>query len=214
MKSKMKTACIALLAIIVWFGLVLQFYISTERFLTQGHSVAWAIVQILSFYTIQTNLLIAVALASILLAPASNWGRFFSRVSVLTAIAVYISIVGLVFEFILKGLAKLEGLFILTDFLLHTVSPILFVLFWLIFVPKEIIKWKQILPWAIFPLLYLVYSLIRGAITGLYPYHFINAANIGYKQVAINSFFVLLVFLILSTVFIAISRALNKTVTS
>ena len=210
MQNKLRLAYITLNALMLWFALGLQFYISTNAYMATGRTFAGAIIQIISFYTIQTNLLIAVGLTAILLKPASAWGRFFSRTSVLTSIAVYIIIVGLIYNVILKSLVQLEGLFKLTDFLLHTVSPIVYLIFWLLFVPKENIKWNQILPWAIFPLLYLVYSLIRGAISGDYPYPFINAAKLGYGQVAVNSVGVLVVFLVLSGVFIGISRVVRK----
>jgi hypothetical protein len=210
MQNKLRVAYIILNVLMLWFALGLQFYISTDAYMATGRSFAGAIIQIISFYTIQTNLLIAVGLTAILFAPESAWGRFFSRTSVLTSIAVYITIVGLIYATVLKGLLQLDGLFMLADFLLHTLSPIVFVVFWLLFVPKESIKWNQVLLWAIFPLLYLVYSLIRGAISGDYPYPFVNAAKLGYGQVAVNSVGVLVVFLVLSGVFIGISRVLRK----
>lgn len=137
-------------------------------------------------------------------------GKVFSRFSVIAAITVYMTIVGLIYAVILKGIWQPEGLFKLTDDLLHTVSPILFAVFWLIFTFKENIHWKQVLPWLIFPFLYLIYSLIRGSITGDYPYDFINANKISYQQIAINSSLVLFSFLTISAIFIVISRLLKK----
>ncbi|RZK68480.1 MAG: hypothetical protein EOO85_24250 [Pedobacter sp.] len=122
-------------------------------------------------------------------------------------------IVGLIYATILKGIWKLEGLFKLTDFLLHTLSPILYVVFWLVFVPKTRMPWKVLFSWAVFPFIYLIYALIRGANSGYYPYPFVNAAKFGYTQVAINSIGVLLVFLVLSSILIGISRFMkSKTV--
>jgi len=210
MKTKLKLAYIALNALMLWLALGLQFYISTKQYLLQGRTFVGAIIQIVSYYTIQTNILIAIALAAILFAPTSTWGKFFSKVSVLTAIAVYISIVGLIYNLILKGIWELKGLFKLADFLLHTLSPIMFIVFWLLIMPKENIKWKQIFPWALFPLFYLFYSLIRGAINGDYPYPFIDVAKLDYPQVAINSAMVLLAFLVICSCFIGISRVLKK----
>jgi hypothetical protein len=210
MRNKISIAYTALTALIVWFGLILQFYISTEKYIIEGRTFTGAFIQILSYYTIQTNLLIAIALTAFLWKPGSAWGRFFSRTTVLTAIAVYITIVGLIYAFVLKGIWQPEGLFKLADNLLHTVSPVMFVLLWLIFVRKEKIKWNQLFSWAIFPFLYLIYSLIRGAITGDYPYNFINAALISYQQIAINAVLVLLLFLFISACFIAVSRLLKK----
>jgi hypothetical protein len=209
MKSKLKSGYITLNALMVWFALILQFSISTKLYITEGRTLAGAFIRILSYYTIQTNLLVAVALTILLLKPASGLGKFFSKTSVSTAIAVYITIVGLVYNFILKGTWKPEGLFKLADILLHTASPVVFVIFWLLFVPKENINWKQIFRWAIFPFLYLIYSLIRGAISGEYPYPFINAAQIGYQQVAVNAVLILIAFLIICAGFIGVNRLLK-----
>lgn len=194
----------------LWFALILQFSISTEKYITEGRTFTGAVIQILSFYTIQTNLLIAIAMTAILIKPLSAWGRLFSSVSVQTSIAVYITIVGLIYALILKGVWKPQGLFKLTDILLHTASPIMYVLFWLFFVLKERIKWQQVFLWAIFPFVYLIYSLIRGSITGDYPYGFIDASKISYQQIAVNSLMVLVAFLFISAIFIMISRFLKK----
>lgn len=210
MHPKIKSAFIVFTAIAIWAGLLLQFYIGIEKYVLEGHSTSWAIVQIFSFYTIQTNLLIALALTTILCISDSQCGQFFMRASVLTAIAVYISIVGLVYNTVLSGLWKPEGLFKLSDLLLHKVSPIAYVVCWLLLIPKARLPRKELLIWAIFPLLYFLFSLIRGAYTGLYPYPFLNAAKIGYFRVLLNAAVVLVIFMLTGMLFISISRYLEK----
>lgn len=210
MKNRIDLVYKSVNALVLWFALILQFFISTKLYTEEGRSTAGALLQIISYYTIQTNLLIAVALTCILIKPKSAAGKFFSRTSVLTAIAVYIIIVGLIYAVILKGIWKLEGLFKLTDFLLHTLSPIAYILFWILFVPKDKIKWRALLAWALFPFLYLIYALIRGSISGEYPYPFVDAAKFGYVQVVINAIGVLLLFLAISSVFIGITRLYSK----
>jgi len=213
MNNKLSTVYKTLNVLMLWFALILQFYISTKMYVGAGRTTVGAVVEILSFYTIQTNLLIAVALSVILFKPDSAWGRFFSQTSVLTAIAVYIMIVGLIYATILKGIWNPQGWFKLADFLLHTVSPVMYMLFWIFFVPKIRIPWKVLFFWAVFPFIYLLYALIRGANTGYYPYPFVNAAKFGYTQVAINSVGILIVFLVLSSVLIGITRLTkNRTV--
>jgi hypothetical protein len=210
MKNKFRPTYIALNVLMLWFALILQFYISTNEFMAKGRSMAGALVQIISYFTIETNILIVVALTILLIKPASAWGRFFSRAYTLTAITVYIVIVGLIYALVLKGLQELNGLFKLTDFLLHTLSPISFVIFWIFFAPHDKIKWSNIIYWTTFPLFYLAYSLIRGAISGYYPYPFLDVTQFGYGQVAINSVYVLIAFLVISAIFIGGSRLLWK----
>jgi hypothetical protein len=197
-------------ALIVWFGLALQFYISIERYLALGRTLAGSLVQIFSYFTILSNLLVAIVLTVILIKPNSAAGKFCSRLSVLTATTVYIVIVGLVYNLVLRQIWDPQGLFKLADDLLHTISPLLFLFFWLLFVQKYPLQWKVIFNWAIYPIIYLIYSLLRGVASGLYPYDFIDAKQIGYGQTAINSFFVLLAFLAVSAIFIGITRTSKK----
>jgi hypothetical protein len=56
------------------------------------------------------------------------------------------------------------------------------------------------------PLLYLVYSLIRGAITGIYLYPFVEVGKLGYARVALNAVMLLLAFLGTSLLLVAIGR--------
>lgn len=53
--------------------------------------------------------------------------------------------------------------------------------------PKRKISFKRSLVWLAFPLLYLLYSLIRGAAVGWYPYPFLNPNNHGYGSIALVS---------------------------
>ncbi|MCD0489129.1 Pr6Pr family membrane protein [Pedobacter sp. MC2016-14] len=210
MKTSLKSLYATIYALVLWFALILQFYISTRLYLDKDRTFAGAVLQIISYFTIETNLLIAIAITTILLKPGSSWGKFFAKSTTQTAIAVYILIVGLIYVVLLKGLWQLDGLFKLTDFLLHTFSPIAYLLYWIFFVSKETIAWKNLLSWAVFPLLYLFYSLIRGAISGYYPYPFVNAAKFGYLQVMLNSLGILLVFIIFSAALIVTARLLKK----
>ncbi|MBK8553889.1 MAG: Pr6Pr family membrane protein [Ignavibacteria bacterium] len=59
-----------------------------------------------------------------------------------------------------------------------------------IFVPKGELKFSISIHWLIYPLIYLLYTLIRGAFTGLYPYFFMNAGKLGYPVVFRNSGFI------------------------
>jgi len=58
----------------------------------------------------------------------------------------------------------------------------------------------------LYPLGYTVYIIIRGAITDLYPYPFMDAGELGYTVVFFNSLMVLGVILFFSYLFIAIAK--------
>jgi len=53
--------------------------------------------------------------------------------------------------------------------------------------PRERIPVRTSLVWLAFPLLYLVYSLVRGPIVEWYPYPFLDPRSAGYGTVAVMS---------------------------
>lgn len=196
----------AILGLIVWFSVILQFFISTDAYVQQGRTFGGAIVQIISFFTILSNILVGLCLVALLLKPASAFKKFFASNSVLTATTLYITIVGLVYNTVLRGLLHLGGLFRLTDELIHAFNPLAFVVFWLFFVPKEKLSWTQAAKWLWFPLLYLVYVLIRGAIYHFYPYPFLNVDKLGYQQVIINSLLMMVAFVFFDVLFFWVNK--------
>jgi hypothetical protein len=65
----------------------------------------------------------------------------------------------------------------------HYVMPVVIVLDWLIDPPCAQITRRKASSWLIFPVVYFGYTLIRGAITGWYPYPFLDVAAKGYGRV-------------------------------
>lgn len=61
--------------------------------------------------------------------------------------------------------------------------------------------WRRPLAWMVYPLAFLVYSWIRGAITGWYPYDFLNPTLPGgWGVVLVTAGIVLVAFLIVGAV--------------
>ena len=86
-----------------------------------------------SFFTIQCNLLVALSLTFTSLSPQSKPGIFFTRLSVQSAIALYIFIVALVYNLILRGMFDLTGWHWFVDNMLHVIVPVLYILYWFYF---------------------------------------------------------------------------------
>ncbi len=209
------TFFITLIAIIAWFAVIMQFLISVPEYLEKGRTLAGSIVQLASYFTILTNILVAISLTAILLIPRTAVGLFFSKISTATAIAVYITIVCLVYNLVLRQFWSAKGVFKTNDELLHVIVPFLYIFYWLFLLPKQGLAWKQLPGWLLFPLGYLVYIIIRGALTGFYPYFFVDVKSFGYAAVALNAFVLLIVFALLGALFIAIGRKLiSKKTTS
>ena len=132
------------------------------------------------FFTILTNLLMAVSFTLVALGrvPAPRW---------LTGLMLWIGLVGLVYHAVLAALWDPEGLVLVADILVHTVTPLGTLIYWLFFVRKGGLRWGDLRLWIAWPLLYCVYALGRGAVDGIYPYPFLDVGALGLLGVLTNA---------------------------
>ena len=110
----------------------------------------------------------------------------------------FMVVTGIIFAVLLAGL---EGVTLTAapwdNIVLHYLIPIAVALDWIVDPPSQRVSFKKALLWLSFPLAYLVYSLVRGPIVDWYPYPFLNPANGGYGRIAITSFVILVVGVVL-----------------
>lgn len=195
-----------LIAVPAWFGLGLQFYLTLNQSFANGKTVAGAVVFYFSFFTILTNLLVALGTTFPVLGPRSRAGSFFNQPAVQTAITIYIAVVGVVYSLVLRQLWAPTGLQKLADVVLHDLIPLLYIAFWIFYVRKNGLRWLHAIWWLGYPLVYLIYTLIRGSATGTYPYPFLDASAIGYHRMMANAAGLIVVFLGVGLAIVAISR--------
>src|SRR5690242_8083233 len=105
------------IAIISWFALVLQLYLMLDRTATAGESMINAIINFFSYFTILSN--IFVAIVTTVSSFRSSSPGFFSRINVQSAIALYIFIVALVYNLVLRSQWNPKGWQLIADNLLH-----------------------------------------------------------------------------------------------
>lgn len=207
MKNKRLTTLVALVA---WFGVLLQLGLSLQLASANGKSIGDGLVIYLGFFTVLTNLLVAISLSWPILSAQSAPGRWFQRPGVASAITVSIAIVGLAYHLLLRHIWNPQGLQWLADVTLHYAVPLLCLVHWWFAVPPARMTWSAPLAWAAWPLAYLVYALLRGVWLQSYPYPFIDVGVLGYPQALLNSAGLLVVFLLLGSVLVALSRARFK----
>ncbi|MDB5160405.1 MAG: hypothetical protein JWO99_668 [Candidatus Saccharibacteria bacterium] len=145
-----------------------------------------------SFFTIEANIIAAVIFlvsAFFVFAGKKSTKLDFFR----GAATFYMVVTGIVFSVLLSGIEGVDLTAVPWDnVVLHYIIPIAIALDWITDSPSRRIAFKKSLLWLVFPLVYLIYSLIRGPIVGFYPYPFLNPANGGYGQVAITSVCILI----------------------
>ena len=103
------------------------------------------------------------------------------------AATLYMALTGVVFATLLSSLdPRLLTAVPWDNTVLHYIMPIFMVVDWIIDPPVHAIKLRQTVLWLVFPIGYVLYSLVRGPIVGWYPYPFLNPANGGYGVIAIT----------------------------
>jgi hypothetical protein len=71
------------------------------------------------------------------------------------------------------------------DSAMHQITPAVLLADWICFPPWSRASYRAALAWLAFPLVYLVYSLSRGAVVDWYPYPFLDPRHPGgYGRVA------------------------------
>lgn len=93
---------------------------------------------------------------------------------------VYLVITGIVYATLLTEVTESLGLVLpWVNFVLHRLTPVVFVLDWLLDPPREPLETRRTLWWLAFPVAYLVYSAVRGPIVDWYPYPFLDPDEVG-----------------------------------
>ena len=182
-----RTGFVSMLALLGWVGLSVQLYLILLGRWELGASLLGGLVNFFSFFTVLTNTLAAVVLTWELTQRESAVRRWFLLPAVRSGIAVSIALVGLAYNVLLRHLWQPEGWQFVADELLHDVMPVLFIIYWGLWVPKGTLRLGHIGLWMIYPLVYFAYILLRGDLLAAYPYPFIDVASLGYPQVFINA---------------------------
>ena len=165
----------------------------------RGSSPAGRIIRVLSFFTIQSNLLCGLVSAQLAASPDRD-GRVW-RVLRLAALCG-ITVTGAVYSIVLAAVRQPSGAAETgVNLVVHYIVPVMMVAGWLAFGPRPRIG-RATVAWSLlFPVLWIAYTLVRGAIWSWYPYAFINVPASGYARVALNAVLVTVVLGLVAALF-------------
>jgi hypothetical protein len=187
-------------------ALVLQFWLMTKY--PGSQSIAVTAVRFLSFFTIQTNILILVCMLAPALAPRSRVSELLSRPTVRTAVMSYSALVAIIYLVLLRNIGHDQGLERLADQVLHYVTPAMFFIDWLVWVPKGRARWSIIGHYLIYPALYCAWTFLYGAVTGWYPYPFVHVRRLNYAHIAGNLAGLACLIIAITMILLLLDRAL------
>ncbi|KGN40403.1 Pr6Pr family membrane protein [Knoellia aerolata] len=173
----------ALTAVVTWAALLLQLVLVIRGGVVLDEvtppALGTRLVRFISYFTVLTNLLVAVTTTTLALGQ-DRFPRWW-RVLRLNAV-VGIAVTGLVHWFLLRPLLDLSGADRFADTLLHVVGPLLAVVGWLVFGPRGRADRGLLVPSLVYPLGWLAYTLVHGAVAGWYPYPFLDVGLHGYPR--------------------------------
>ena len=189
-----------LVAATAWAGLAIQLWLSLRIASVNGKSFGSGLISYLGYFTILTNLFVALATTLPLAASVSGLGKWSARGAVYGCAVTAITGVGISYHILLRNIWNPQGWQWVADMTLHYAVPLLTLALWIVFPPKERVSWKWPLLWCVYPAAYFVYALVRGALIHSYPYYFIDVPALGYSRVFIHAAGLFVVFAMIGAI--------------
>jgi hypothetical protein len=157
-----------------------------------------------SYFTIDSNLIGA----GVLITGAARWNRPNTLAFELVrgAAVVYMSITGIVFTLLLSN-TDVDTAIRWVNTVVHELMPLVLLADWLVSPPATRLHLRQGLLWLSFPLVWIVYTIIRGALVNGYPYPFLDPANGGYGSVAVYCVAILVAMIVVSAITVGLANA-------
>jgi hypothetical protein len=170
---------------------------------TAGESIATRLIRLFSYFTIESNLIVLAAAITLVLRPDRD-GRGW-RVLRLDAL-LGIVITGLVFDLVLASKIHLTGAAWWATLGFHYFSPWWTLLGWVLFGPRPRVTRGTAAAAFAWPLAWIAYTFVHGAVSGWYPYPFLDAATIGYAHALRNTAVVFVFAVLLAVMFKLLDR--------
>jgi hypothetical protein len=184
-----------LLAVLIIAALAVQIALTAR---TSPVPVTTRFIRLASYFTIQSNVLVAISAVVLALRPGRDGALW--RVVRLDGL-VGISVTGVVYTTVLRTEQHLHGWAAATDAVFHYAAPLAAVLGWLVFGPRPRCDLRTVAWSLVWPVAWLGYTLLHGGITGWYPYPFIDVTRHGYGMVLLNALVVAAVLAVMAAVF-------------
>lgn len=193
-------------------GLVLQFCLTIPASMETGRDLLMSLVFFFSYFTIQTNIILVLVYTGVLF--DGPWLVPFEKPETRVMAAALITLVMGFYHFVLAPAWAPQGLWKLADVILHYVTPLFYLVWFAALRYSRAVRFASIPKMLIYPIIYVAYVLVRGALSGEYPYAIFDAGAQGYAAVARSSIVLLVGVIVLLTIAIFVDRIAPKTAES
>lgn len=184
--------------------------IAAQLLYSSQYSVSFSVVNFFSFFTILSNVFVSIVFVMSALYLAQGRRPRPTDDVLRGASVLYMAITGVIYSTLLAHV-DVDLTLSWVNLQLHYIMPIVVVLDWLYQPQLSKLTVKRILPWLIFPALYLVYTLVRGPIANWYPYPFLSPELVGgYAGVALYSVGILTGLFVVSYLLMKLGNALRR----
>src|SRR5262245_3769251 len=149
-------------------GLALQFWLMARY--PSSKSLLTTATHFFSFFTIQTNVLIAASMLLPVMMPGTRLSQLLSNASIRTAILAYTFLTSLVYFALLRNIGHADGLERRADQILHYVVPALFFFDWLVFAAKGQVPFRAVPRFFIYSALYVGWTFFYVVFMGWFSF--------------------------------------------
>jgi hypothetical protein len=208
--SKLRYVLLGITALLAWLGIGLDFLIHIMPVARERPTMVFmAFRDFVAYFTILANLLVCLVLTS----AFRRWkqtalGTLLHPITTGAAL-VYIVLVALVYNAVLRFDWQPTGLHRMSAELMHSLVPVLYIVYWATLAPRMKLSWRTAVGWTVPPLAYGALLLFRAHMTGVQPYPFLAADN-GGTTIAGNVAAITLLIVCIGLAVIAVARALAK----
>lgn len=157
-------------------------------------------------FTMQTNLIVTIWFTLAIL--WYNKPETLDKISgpLKGAFTLYITITFVFFAIFLSPFYQPTGFAAFSNLILHYITPIAFIVDWILTEFKVQYKWKYLLYWIVYPLCYIIFAVIHGTITGNYLYYFFDISALGILGFVMFISILIAIGIALECLYIAINR--------
>jgi hypothetical protein len=151
-----------------------------------------------SYFTVLSNVLLAVTFVALAVRPALSQHVPFLTLRGIATLGIIVT--GLVYAILLAPVsADVDVTLRWVNFVVHTLAPLVGLVDWLVDPPSGRPPWVTMASWLAFPVVWLVYTTIRGAVTDWYPYPFLDPGEESVGSIVATCLVITALFVILAT---------------
>ena len=125
------------------------------------------------------------------------------------ALSAALVIIAAVYHLLLASMHHPEGLDWWTNVAHHTAVPAAGVLWWLLFSRDRLAGWRSLPIVMLVPLIYGAFALVNGAMSGFYPYFFLDQPSLGLGMVLLNMVGLAILFMAVAALLLLVRRLIR-----